>query len=634
MLDRKNKEILELLSEEQYITAQEIGKRLAVSEKTVRTRLHEAMDAVAEYGAQILSKPRYGYCLRVVDAERWNRFRSGEAAPQPGIPASSGERVEYILAELLRKKPERFIKMEPLSERLYVSSKTLTGELRQVRYILQQFSLSLDSRPHYGVRAVGSEFNKRCCILQNFFLTQSPFWNTTDAPLPAQKIADVFLRLIRQNHIRFTEVSFQKTVCYLQLSLLRMRQGFRMDPVPAEELEDIRLECEVSRALYRELLCPEETVPEEEIFYTGIYIAGKRIMGVGREIGDELVASPRLEDRVTQIFEALYQTYGVDFRKDLNLRVLLLQHLRPMEIRLRYDIPVEMCAEDIKEKYFFCYTMAQLAATILEQEFGKPLPEEELLCLSIYFALAMDERSTPHKKKNNILLICVSGKASAQLLVHRFKKEFSAAIQSLTVCSLYDFEHIDLSRIDMIFSTVLLYKPVPVPVMQVRNFFDGQELLCARQFLESGTPQVIDRYFCEELFFPDLSGSTKEEVLHALCCRIAAQRDLPEGFEQAVLQRETMASTDFGNLCAIPHPCRMMTPDSFAAAGILPQPIHWQRNPVQVVILVSLKSDSGEENQEFYSITAEFLSNEDAVRQLLAEPTFRNFRKILTGLKR
>lgn len=71
MLDRK-KEILELLSEEQYITAQEIGKRLAVSEKTVRTRLHETMDAVAEYGAQILSEPRYGYCLRVVDAERWN----------------------------------------------------------------------------------------------------------------------------------------------------------------------------------------------------------------------------------------------------------------------------------------------------------------------------------------------------------------------------------------------------------------------------------------------------------------------------------------------------------------------------------------------------------------------------------
>ena len=631
MMDRKNREILELLSESRYITAEELGNRLSLSEKTVRTRLHELKTILSENGAQIVSKPRYGYSLMVTDSKLWLEFCADGQKINSHIPINSEERVDYILAKLMHLKPGEFIKIEQLSEQLYVSSKTLTGELRRIKYILEQFSLSLDSRPHYGICIVGREFNKRCCILKNFPVGSGAFLKDSEWEQQAQKIAAVFLRLIRQYHIRFTEVSFQKTICYIQLSLLRIQQGFLVEDAP-ENAADIFSECEMSCAFYHELLTTE--IPQEEIFYTGIYIAGKRIMGVGRESDNDLANSPQLDHTVTRIFETLYQTYGVDFRKNLNLRVLLLQHLRPMLIRLKYDIPVEMCADEIKGKYFFCYTMAQLAAKILEQEFGKPLPEEELLCLSIYFALAMDERSSPDKRKNNILLVCVSGKASVQLLVHHFKKEFGDEIGRLKVCSLYDFDHVDLKEIDLIFSTVPLYKPVPVPVMQIRDFFDGQDVVSIRRFLENSTRNVIDLYFRPELFFTEVPGNTKEEVLHTICSQIKKEISLPEGFEDAVLQREAMGSTDFGNLCAIPHPCRLMTHESFAAVAVLQRPILWQRNPVQVVMLVSLTNEVGTDNQEFYGMTADFLCDEAAVRQLIREPSFSAFRKILTGLKR
>lgn len=634
MLDSKNRALLSLLSENSYITAQEIGSRLSLSEKTVRTRLHEIMDAAEQNGAKIISKPRYGYGLQILDAEKWSAFFCQRQKTVVQIPKDAEERVEYILAALLTQKAYAYIKLEQLSETLYVSSKTLTGEIKRVEYILHQFSLSLDRRPHYGIRIEGSEFNKRCCILQNFYMNSSPFWPTEEKEEQARQMAPVLLRLIRQFHIRFTETTFQKTIYYIQISLARMQSGFAITNEPPEYVADITAECDVSREVYREFAPAGHDVPSAEVLYTGIYIAGKRIMGVGREMGGDLVTSSKLDELITRMFEVVYQTYGVDFREDLNLRILLLQHLKPMEIRLRYDIPVEMCADEIKEKYFFCYTMAQLAAKVLEEEFGKPLPEEELLCLSIYFALAMDERHIEQKKKNNILLICVSGKASAQLLVYRFKKEFGEYIQSLNVCSLYDLEHIDLSHIDLIFSTVPVYKPVPVPIMQIRDFFEGQDILSVRRFMESGNMDLLDRYFREELFFADVPGTTREEVLHEICRRMGERVPLPEGFEEAVFQRERMGSTDFGNLCAIPHPCRLMTDESFAAVAVLQHPIHWERNPVQVVVLVSLKNESGADNQEFYRITAEFLSDEAAVKRLIEEPGFRTFRNILTGLKR
>lgn len=634
MLDSKNRALLSLLSENSYITAQEIGSRLSLSEKTVRTRLHEIMNDAEQNGAKILSKPRYGYGLQILDAEKWNAFFCQRQKIVIQIPKDAEERVEYILAALLTQKAYAYIKLEQLSETLYVSSKTLTGEIKRVEYILHQFSLSLDRRPHYGIRIEGSEFNKRCCILQNFYMNSSPFWLTEGKDEQARQIASILLQLIRQFHIRFTETTFQKTIYYIQISLARMQSGFAITNEPPEYVADITAECDVSREVYRELAPAGHDVPFAEVLYTGIYIAGKRIMGVGREMGGDLVTSSKQDELITRMFDLIYQTYGVDFREDLNLRILLLQHLKPMEIRLRYNIPVEMCADEIKEKYFFCYTMAQLAANVLEEEFGKPLPEEELLCLSIYFALAMDERSSPDKRKNNILLVCVSGKASVQLLVHRFKKEFGDEIGSLKVCSLYDFDHVDLKEIDLIFSTVPLYKPVPVPVMQIRDFFDGQDIVSIRRFLENSTRNVIDLYFRPELFFTEVPGNTKEEVLHTICSQIKKEISLPEGFEDAVLQREAMGSTDFGNLCAIPHPCRLMTHESFAAVAVLQQPILWQRNPVQVVMLVSLTNEVGTDNQEFYGMTADFLCDEAAVRQLIREQSFSAFRKILTGLKR
>ena len=68
--------------------------------------------------------------------------------------------------------------------------------------------------------------------------------------------------------------------------------------------------------------------------------------------------------------------------------------------------------------------------------------------------------------------------------------------------------------------------------------------------------------------------------------------------------------------------------------AVLRQPVFWSSNQVQLVILTSLKEVDDEDTQKFYEITAEFLSDKEAVEGLIKEPVFENFEKRITALKR
>jgi len=88
-----------------------------------------------------------------------------------------------------------------------------------VEYILECFSLKLERKPYYGIRTEGLEFDKRCCILQNFYLSQKPFWkNGGRYERDHEAIAAGLLELTRQYDMRFTEIAFQNAVLCVDAS--------------------------------------------------------------------------------------------------------------------------------------------------------------------------------------------------------------------------------------------------------------------------------------------------------------------------------------------------------------------------------------------------------------------------------
>lgn len=88
------------------------------------------------------------------------------------------------------------------------------------------------------------------------------------------------------------------------------------------------------------------------------------------------------------------------------------------------------------------YSMAQLAAGKMTEHYKREMPEEEVLCITLYFVMALGEQKTMRKKKNRILLVCASGKASSRLLKYWFQREFGDYIDSLDICSVHELEQV------------------------------------------------------------------------------------------------------------------------------------------------------------------------------------------------
>lgn len=97
----------------------------------MRTRIKSLNEELANYGAQVISKQRYGYILEVSDAQKFVQVSYDRT--QHEIPENTEERQQYLLFHLLQSK--KFMKLDDLSEKLYISRKTLSANLKRVEEI-------------------------------------------------------------------------------------------------------------------------------------------------------------------------------------------------------------------------------------------------------------------------------------------------------------------------------------------------------------------------------------------------------------------------------------------------------------------------------------------------------------------
>ena len=115
MLDAKLADLLEGLSESEYVPSQALAGHCGISDRTVRTRVQELREELERNGATIESRQRYGYRLVVQDRQKYQIWLKDEhARMQEAVPNTVEDRFHYLLALFLR--DENYHKIETLSE--------------------------------------------------------------------------------------------------------------------------------------------------------------------------------------------------------------------------------------------------------------------------------------------------------------------------------------------------------------------------------------------------------------------------------------------------------------------------------------------------------------------------------------
>ncbi|MBQ0064401.1 MAG: transcription antiterminator [Firmicutes bacterium] len=627
-MENRLKQILKILSNQSYRTAASIGKELNVSEKTVRNTIKDINVLLKGNGAEIISKQKYGYKLKVNDIILWNEFKNDVVQEDHGLPNNVEERVEFLLNYLLSL--DQYIKVSDLADQIYVSTNTLSLVLKRVEDLLLSYNIQIDRKPYYGVKAIGHEFDKRCCLIRYFSGNHETFKKTfmvDDAKFSF--MFDALMKTLPNYQVYFTEFELQNLAIYLYLTQTRIKQGFVIDELALKHDNIVsKKQYMIAKQILEDIAYSEKIViPMGEIDYLSIYLLGKR----NDNYLSNFVISEKTDYLAFRMIVSIKETFKIDLLDNLTLRMMLNQHLEPLDIRMRYGIPVtNPILADIKRDYFLAFAVAGQAATVLSQYYNHPIPEAEIGWLALIFQIAIENRK--QSPKLNILIVCASGKASSHLLKSRFQKEFGEFINTIDVCTVSELGQKNINGIHYIFTTVPIKIPVSVPILEIHDFIQHYEVKSIKRLLSQHESLFIYDFYREEFFFSRVSGNTKEEVLENLIQMGRKIYPLPENLLESVLKRESLGATDFGNNVALPHPFEILTNDDVILVGILEKPIKWNTNWVQVVILISLGMNENENTTKFYSITTEFISNEESMELLIKEPSYDTLLEILNSI--
>lgn len=633
MLDARMKKIIIELSDSEYVTASELAKILDLNEKTVRTTIGKMRDSLDEYGIEIESKTRKGYHLLIYDKEKYQAFiNNDECLSKNDIPNNSKEREEWLLDYLL--KQHKFVRIDDLSEMLYVSRSTITNDIRNVEDSLKSYHITLIRRPNYGLHIQGSEFDIRNCMISQFKDNKWAQRFSDKEENELKEISKILLNNIQNQKVVLSKSMIQEMTSCIYIAKVRYEENYKITVSKNEVVHRIYKPCiEVATNIVEELNEKFHIhLLDSEIYYIAINIAARSDYNVLEgELESGVINQARKQ--ATQMLDCVYDMMHLDMRQNLSLLYDLISFLIPMDIRMRYGIIAKNpFAEATKKKYFFAYNVASQAVIPLKKTYFHEVPENEIAYLTSIFALFI-EQEKDKKKKYNILVICATNMSTSKLLAYQYKKKFKNYIDEVYTCEMYNLDSFDFSKVDYIFTTVEINRVLPKPVLGISAFLEDEEVEKISSILKFKSSNTIADVYSEELFYDNIKGETKEEILFEICKRIPEKYGIPSDFYEGLLRREEITGTDLAKHVALPHPYETTSDISFACISVLDHPIRWTRQDVQVVILMAVAEDEQRDLTNFLQLISEFIANESAVLQLVEEPDFTTFVNLLSQIE-
>lgn len=622
-------ELYKKMSATTYISAEKLAKVTGVSVKTVRNRLSTLDEWLKKNDASLISKPRYGYRISTENYDVLYQKLMQEQEDRQGVPDNLQERVQYVLLYLLCQ--DHYVKTDDLILFLYISKGTLSGVLKETEKILNNYQLHLDRRPNYGIKVIGKEFDIRNCMLEYFVKRSLPDLDEKKQKMDIDYIAALTENLTRKYDVHLSEISYENIVLILYITLDRLKREHYVESLDEQQnidrntpefhmLEEItdNIEKDYSVIFHK-----------EELDYLYLHLMSKQTT---KGESTHIVIGEEVSNLVDDMLEFLYHETMFDFYSDLEVQMLLKQHMAKMDIRIRYHIFLKNpMLQEIKDHHFTAYTIAAMASTVLKNHYKTDIPEEETGYLALIFSIGLECRESEKKQKFHILIVCTSGKGSSQLLKYEYMHRFREYIDIIHTCDMIELKNYDLQGIDFVFTTVPIPWELPKPIIEIGLFLHEREIPKILNVLKNQRTIPWEKYFLENGFCDSLRAQSKEDALRKICMLAREQENIGEDLFSSVMERESYGPTDFGDLIAIPHPNRGMTKHTSVYVSILEKPIPWEHHNVQIVFLTLIGTEEDKKLPNFYEVFLDFVLDKENIECLLEA---RSYKKLIELLER
>ncbi|MFQ9309976.1 MAG: BglG family transcription antiterminator [Paraclostridium sordellii] len=469
------------------------------------------------------------------------------------------DRISYILKQILTLYKNKTLKLENLADDMYVSLSTIKNDLKEVKDILKDYNLKIISKHKLGISLDGDIEDLKRCILESNIkykdLSLEGFF-TDYVKLNIGNIRLEILNNLQKENIILTDYEFNNIFNYILISL------------SIEENKDYKS-------------------------YTKDYITNyqnKFIKENNKENKEKILNS------IEKFTKNLKLATSIDLSDDRVFKEYLYRHIKSFCIKKDFGVNNQsIVANEIKLKYPFAFELATIAKTTLEKDLELEIDENETANIAIHIGGALQRsHENINEKSLKAIIVCASGVGTSMLIKAKLEAKFDKKIEILKVIPSYLIEYVKVLDVDFIIATV----PVnikDIPVINVSPFLDDKEIKIIEKFLDTGKIYYninLSEIFNKELFFTDLDFDNKFDVINYMS-NILLQKDyIDEEMKNSYIDREKIATTEIGNMVAIPHGAKGKVFKNAVAIGILKNPIPWEVGQVRLVVMLCLQKES------------------------------------------
>ena len=611
-LRKREIKIIQIIKEHPYVTSREIADYLKVSEKTVRSDIN---GIICDFGVNIRSKRGVGYYLNDEDYNKLDSIFYNDIT----IPSGKEEREKELIKLFVKNCfPES---LEELCDQWYISEKTLTNDLNNIKIILSKYNLTIEKNRRSSVELVGDEFEIRN-LCNDYDIYKH------EGAVDRSFIRTVITEEAEKINYSFSDIVVELLTNHIQISIARIKNGFLINsPIDQINLENT-IEFDLSTDILNRISKEYDIIfPLYEREYISYHVLGKEF----RKQTSNSSLTNETEKLVNELLLLINKTFDIDVICDLEFRIALGLHLEQLLKRMQYGTQIKNpLLSDIKLKYPYAYTMAKVVAILIHKKTGEIVEEDEIgyIALSLQQLLENDNKE---KRRKYILLVCPFGQTSANLFKYKYLEVFSDQIESIETSSIEDVKKYDLNRFDYIFTLAPLKIKTSVPILNANYFLNETTINEIKNRLK--TENKGSSYFENIKFIDNLNAKDREEALKKICEIVQKDNNIKDDLYERVKEREKIASTDYAYKTAVPHPDRLLVDNTYICMAILEKPIMWELQEVCIVVLVLIGRSDKDKVQEFYQLFAQFLMDENKVDKLIRSRSKEKLLELINKMK-
>ena len=480
------------------------------------------------------------------------------------------DRVDFVIKKLINisNQNKDSIRLEDLAESMYVSLSTVKNDMKIAKNLLEEYGVKVSTKHKQGICLEGSEDTIIKCIIAlsnraenninvNDFLRE-------DIKNNIFNIKKLLLNNLNEEHLILTDIEFKNVFNSICLNLSRG-------------------------------ICEKEEFIKEYI---------KNYKNKRYDILNTNDKSENIKQAIKEFTSNLKAATSIDISKDAIFEEYLYNHINSMYKKIQLDIyQPAINYSDTKIKYPFAFELAKIAKKTIENNLDIKISEDEIANIALHVGGAL-ERASYHEKNKvfKTIIVCTSGVGTSMLLKAKLENIFREKLEIVKIIPSYLVDYINVIDVDFVISTVPL-KLENIPVINISPVLDDKEVKIIEKYIETENVYEdieLKSLFNSSTFFIDLDFNTKEEVIEFMSNKLVEKNYIDLQMKKSYFDREKIATTEIGNLVAIPHGASGTIYQNSIAVGVLKNPIHWDMGKVRLVIMLAVDKDKVLDYEELF----------------------------------